>query len=219
MLTGLGAAEWDAGGGRCCGGMRMGFGVARGVMAAAVLGCCGMAVVPAVGMAQGVSGKPILVPATDGKKLPSPAAKATVSLGGKTLTINYNSPSLRGRHLGGPEIVPYGKVWRTGANPATTFITAASLKIGNLTVPAGTYTIYSMPSEKDAWLLIVNKQTGQWGTEYDQSQDLGRTAMTQNALASPQEMMTISFENTHGKTTELHVKWEKVDEYVTVTAQ
>ena len=132
--------------------------------------------------------------------------------------MTYNSPSMRGRKIMG-ELVPYGKVWRTGANPATTLITAASLKIGNLSVPAGTYTIYSLPSERDAWMLIVNKQTGQWGTVYNQGQDLGRTAMTQNALASPQEMMTISFENTHGKTTELHVKWEKADEYVTVTAQ
>ncbi len=166
-------------------------------------------------VAQGAMGG---MSAPGGKKLPSPAAKATVSLDGKALTINYNSPSMRGRKIFG-ELVPYGKVWRTGANPATTFITAANLKIGNLSVPAGTYTIYSLPSEKDAWMLIVNKQTGQWGTEYDQSMDLGRTAMTQNALAAPQEMMTISFENTHGKTTELHVKWEKVDEYVTVTAQ
>ena len=183
----------------------------------AALGCGLMSGMPAVVMAQGMGGMPMTTPA-GGKKLPSPAAKASAMLDGKALTVNYNSPSIRDRKIMGG-LVPYGKVWRTGANPATTFITAANLKIGNLSVPAGTYTIYSLPSEKDAWMLIVNKQTGQWGTEYDQSKDLGRTAMTQNALASPQEMMTISFENTHGKTTEMHVKWEKVDEYVTVTAQ
>ena len=179
--------------------------------ATVILGCCAM------GMAQGMGGMKMDAPA-GGKKLPSPAAKATVMLEGKPLTVNYNSPAMRGRTIMG-ELVPYGKVWRTGANPATTFITTTALKIGNLMVPAGTYTIYSLPSEKDAWMLIVNKQTGQWGTEYDQSKDLGRTAMTQNALASPQESMTISFENTKGKTTEMHVKWEKVDEYVTVAAQ
>ena len=61
------------------------------------------------------------------------------------------------------DLVPYGKVWRTGANPATTLKTAVNLKIGDLTVPAGTYTIYSLPSET-TWKLIVNKQTGQWGS-------------------------------------------------------
>lgn len=188
-------------------------GLVRTTMAAMALGCCGM-----FATAQGMGTMPMTTPAAGGKKLPSPAAKATVSLDGKALTVNYNSPSMRERKIMGG-LVPYGKVWRTGANPATTFVTAANLKIGNLSVPAGTYTLYTLPSEKDAWMLIVNKQTGQWGTVYDESKDLGRTAMTQNALAAPQEMMTISFEHTHGKTTEMHVKWEKVDEYVTVTAQ
>lgn len=194
----------------------MRLGAIRGVAAIVAAGCCGMSGMPTA-MAQGMAATPMTTP-TGGKKLPSPAAKATVMLDGKMLTVNYNSPSMRGRKIMG-DLVPYGKVWRTGANPATTLITATNLKLGNLSLPAGTYTIYTMPSEQDAWMLIVNKQTGQWGTEYDQSQDLGRTAMTQNALASPQEMMTISFEHTHGKTTELHVKWEKVDEFVTVTAQ
>ncbi len=185
------------------------------IAALVALGCCS---VEKAALAQGMGGKPVMTAPAAGEKLPSPAATAKATLDGKTLTVNYNSPSIRGRKIMG-ELVPYGKVWRTGANPATTFITATNLKIGNLSVPAGTYTLDTLPSARDAWMLIVNKQTGQWGTKYDQSQDLGRTAMTQNALASPQEMMTISFENTHGKTTELHVKWEKVDEYVTVTAQ
>ena len=116
------------------------------------------------------------------------------------------------------ELVPYGKVWRTGANPATTLVTATDLKIGQLDVPAGTYTLYTLPS-KDAWMLIVNRQTGQWGTVYDQSKDLGRTPMMSNGLAAPQEVMSISFDNTKGKTTELHVKWEKTDEFVTITAK
>ena len=151
------------------------------------------------------------------KPLPSPPASADVSLEGKRVVIRYNAPSMRGRKiLGG--LVPYGKVWRTGANPATTLVTAANLKVGTLTVPAGTYTIYTLPSA-DAWMLIVNKQTGQWGTVYNQGQDLGRTAMTGNPLAKPQETMSISFENTKGRSTELHVKWETTDEFVTVTAQ
>ncbi len=88
-------------------------------------------------------------PANDsGKKLPSPPAQASVTLDGKLVTIDYNAPSMRGRKIMG-DLVPYDKVWRTGANPATTLKTAVNLKIGDLTVPAGTYTIYSLPSESD----------------------------------------------------------------------
>lgn len=151
------------------------------------------------------------------KPLPSPAATASTTLEGKSVVIRYNAPSTRGRQIMGG-LVPYGKVWRTGANPATTLVTAAHLKIGTLDVPAGTYTIYTLP-DASTWMLIVNKQTGQWGTVYNQDQDLGRTAMTANPLAKPQEVMSISFEHTKGRSTELHVKWEKVDEFVAVVAE
>ena len=149
--------------------------------------------------------------------LPSPAATASTTLDGKAVAIRYNSPAMRGRKIMGG-LVPYGQVWRTGANPATTLVTATHLRIGTLDVPAGTYTLYTLPGA-ETWMLIVNKQTGQWGTVYNQDQDLGRTVMTANPLAMPQESMTISFEHTLGHTTELHVKWEKTDEYVTVVAE
>jgi hypothetical protein len=151
------------------------------------------------------------------KPLLSPPATAEVSLNGKQVTIHYNSPRIKGRKIG-VEVVPYGKVWRTGANPATTLITATNLKIGTLDVPAGTYTIYTLPSA-DQWLLIVNKQTGQWGTEYSESKDLGRTLLQGKTLPASQEDMSISFEHTHGTSTELHVKWATTDEYVDVRAE
>jgi hypothetical protein len=151
------------------------------------------------------------------KPLASPAATVEVSLNGKQVTIHYNSPRLKGRTIG-TTIVPYGQIWRTGANPATTLITATNLKIGTLDVPAGTYTIYTLPSASQ-WLLIVNKQTGQWGTDYSEGQDLGRTPMTSKTLPASQENMSISFDHTKGATTELHVKWGTTDEYVTVKAQ
>jgi hypothetical protein len=147
----------------------------------------------------------------------SPPATAEVSLNGKAITINYNSPRLKGRTIG-KEIVPYNEVWRTGANPATTLITAADLKIGTLDVPAGTYTLYTLPNS-GKWLLIVNKQNGQWGTVYNQDQDLGRTPMSSKPVASSQENMSISFENTKGASTELHVKWATTDEFVKVQAK
>jgi hypothetical protein len=157
-------------------------------------------------------------PATAKKPMPSPPATAKVSLAGKEITLNYNAPSLRGRHLGGPEIVPYGQVWRTGANPATTLITPVDLMIGDLKVPAGTYTLFTLPTA-DKWTLIVSTKTGEWGIPYPEGSDLGRTPMMKKTLPASQEVMSISFEHTTGKKTELHVKWETTDVYVPVAAQ
>ena len=153
----------------------------------------------------------------DAKKMPSPPAKASVALDGKTVAISYNQPSIRGRKIMGG-LVPYGQVWRTGANPATTLTTAAGIMIGDLKVPAGKYTIYSLPSE-GTWKLIINKQTGQWGTDYDQKQDLGRVDMHRKPLSPAQEVFTISFENTKGDATELHLKWENTDVFVPVMSK
>jgi hypothetical protein len=152
-----------------------------------------------------------------GGKASSPSETANVELKSGSITIKYAAPSMRGRKVMG-ELVPYGKVWRTGANEATTFATNTALKIGNASVPAGTYTLFTLPSANQ-WMLIINKQTGQWGLEYHQEQDLARIPMKSAKLASPQEQMSISFENTSGNSTELHVKWENTDESVAITAQ
>jgi len=157
--------------------------------------------------------------AQNAKPLASPAAQAEVTLNGKNITIHYNSPRLRGRHLGGPEIVPWGKVWRTGANPATSFVTDVDLMVGDLHVPSGKYTLYTLPAAPGTpWQLIINKQTGQWGTVYNQDQDLGRTPMQHSTLSSPQEDMSISFEHTTKSSTELHVRWDTTDEWVKIEA-
>lgn len=149
--------------------------------------------------------------------MPSPPATATATVAGGTIDIRYNTPHLRGRHVGGPEIVPYGQVWRTGANPATTLITSVPLMFGTLLVPAGTHTIYTLPTA-DTWQLIINKQTGQWGTEYKQDMDLGRVPMKAKPMTTPQEVMSITFENTTKATTEMHVRWDTTDRYVTISA-
>lgn len=151
-----------------------------------------------------------------GGPLPSPAATASVSVAGGSIDIRYNTPHLRGRHVGGSEIVPYGQVWRTGANAATTIITSVPLKFGDLLVPAGTHTIYSLPTA-DLWTLILNNETGQWGTEYKPEMDLGRVPMKVKAMTTPQEVMSLSFENTTANSTELHIRWETTDRYVTIT--
>jgi hypothetical protein len=156
--------------------------------------------------------------AQNAKPLASPAAQAEVTLNGKAVTIHYNSPRMRGRKIMG-DLVPYGKEWRTGANPATSFVTDVDLMVGDLHVPAGKYTLFTLPAEPGTpWQLIINKQTGQWGLTYNQDQDLGRTPMHHATLPSPQEDMSISFEHTTKDSTELHVRWETTDEWVKIEA-
>ena len=159
---------------------------------------------------------PVEKPAAQPTSAPSPPATATVSLNGKDVTIKYGAPSMRGRKIFGG-LVPFDTVWRTGANEATSFVTQTNLKIGGTTVPAGSYTLYTLPSPT-RWLLILNKQTGQWGTVYNEPMDLARIAMQSKTLSAPQETMSISFENTVGNTTELHIKWDTTNQYVPITA-
>jgi Protein of unknown function (DUF2911) len=148
--------------------------------------------------------------------VPSPPVTATVSLDGKDVTIKFGAPSMRGRKIFGG-LVPYDTVWRTGANEATSFVTQANLKIGGTTVPAGSYTLYTLPNPT-RWLLIINKQTGQWGTVYNEPMDLARVAMQSATLSTPQEKLSITFENTHGNTTELHIRWDTTNQYLPITA-
>ena len=157
------------------------------------------------------------VAAQNAQPKPSPPASATVSLDGKDITINYGAPSMRGRKIFGG-LVPFDKVWRTGANEATSFVTQGDIKIGSTLVPAGNYTLYTLPNPT-RWLLIINKQTGQWGTVYDQSKDLVRIPLRSSTLAAPQEKMSISFENTHGNLTVLHIRWENTDQHIDIIGQ
>lgn len=152
------------------------------------------------------------------KKMPlSPPASASVQLGGASVKVDYSAPSMRGRKIMG-ELVPYDKWWRTGANAATALTTSADLDINGTKVPAGSYTLFTLPSE-GIWKLIVSKATGEPGTKYDESQDLARIQMQKDNIQLPQETMSISFEKTHGKETQLHVRWEHVDAWVPVIAK
>ncbi len=147
----------------------------------------------------------LVIPAASAQKA-SPAGTAEVTLDGKTIVIAYSRPYMKGRKIMGG-LVPYGRVWRTGADDATSLKTPVDLEIGGTKVPAGSYTLYSLPSE-DGWKLIINKQTGQWGTEYDESQDLARVDMKKSALPSPLEQFTISFVKKDAKAAELILEWE-----------
>ncbi len=136
----------------------------------------------------------------------SPHETADVTLGGKQVTIHYARPSMRGRKIMGG-LVPYGKVWRTGADDATMLETPVDLTIGGTPVPAGKYTLWTLPSE-GAWKLIINKQTGQWGTKYDESQDLGRVDMRKSSLEQPMEQFTISWKKRGEDAADLVMEWE-----------
>jgi hypothetical protein len=137
----------------------------------------------------------------------SPRGQATFSFeDSKKITVDYGRPYMRERKIMGG-LVPYGKVWRTGANAATSFVTEAPLDMGGTMVPAGSYTLYTLPSE-DGWKLIINKQTGQWGTEYNQSQDLARIDMKTTKLSSPVDQFTISFEKQGPNAGIMKLEWE-----------
>jgi hypothetical protein len=141
------------------------------------------------------------------KKPLSPPGEASVKFDdGRTVAIQYSRPSMRSRKIFGG-LVPYDKVWRTGANAATSFKTDADLTIGGALVPAGSYTLYTLPGP-NSWKLIINKQTGQWGTEYSQGQDLARVDMKVSQKPSGMETFTISLDKTSGTSAVLKLDWE-----------
>jgi len=143
----------------------------------------------------------------DKSKRPSPPATATLDLGnGKSITIDYSSPRAKGRKIYGG-LVPFGKVWRTGANESTTFVTTADVTVGGTKVPAGSYTLFTIP-DKDKWTLVISKKTGEWGTDYPgASNDLARVDMKVSTLPAPVENFTISFEKSASGGT-LNLDWE-----------
>jgi hypothetical protein len=138
---------------------------------------------------------------------PSPSAQAQCKLSdGKTITVDYSSPRMKGRKIFG-DLVPYGQVWRTGANEATKFVTTAALSVEGKDVPAGSYTIFTVPAQ-DKWTLIINKHTGEWGIPYKyESEELARVPMSQSSTSSPVENFTIAFDQT-GNACTLQLSWE-----------
>jgi hypothetical protein len=138
---------------------------------------------------------------------PSPPAKAECKLAGaKAITVDYSSPRAKGRKIYGG-LVPYGEIWRAGANEATTFVTTTDVTIGGKPVPAGSYTIFAIPGE-DKWTLVISKKTGEWGTAYPgQDNDLARVDMKVSKLPSTVENFTIAFDQ-NGNGCVMHIDWE-----------
>ncbi len=145
--------------------------------------------------------------AQEQKKRASPHEQTSGVIAGKKITIDYGRPYVKGRKIYGG-LVPFGQVWRTGADEATTLNTPGDLMMGRIHVPAGTYSLFTIPGEKE-WTLILNKTAKQWGAfKYDESQDLGRTTMKVEKLAQPVEQLTITIVPGSGNQGSLRIAWE-----------
>jgi hypothetical protein len=147
---------------------------------------------------------------------PSPPESASCDLGGsKTIKTDYSSPRMKGRKIYGG-LVPLGEVWRTGANAATTFVTSADVVVGGKTVPAGSYTLFTVPGT-DKWTLIINKKTGEWGIPYKyESDELARVDMKVSKLPASVEDFTIAYDKS-GNGCTLRIDWETMRATVDIT--
>jgi hypothetical protein len=141
------------------------------------------------------------------KAAASPHEEHWWDFGAQKITIVYGRPYKKGRVIfGGLE--PWGKVWRTGADEATTLTTTADLMIGPLHVVAGTYGLFTIPNEKE-WTLILNKTSKQWGAfKYDAGQDYGRAPMKVSVAKAPVEQLTIDIEKKNASEGVLKIMWD-----------
>ena len=167
-------------------------------------------------------------------KLPRPSQKASVmqTVGVTDITITYSRPGVKGRKIWGDApaaaaagtatlddarsrvkdapIVPYGRVWRTGANEATTFTVTDEVIIGGQKLAAGTYSLHTIPG-KDEWTIIFNSDAGQWGSfTYDEKKDVLRVKAKPQMVADNQEWLNFSFPMTTENTAQIVIRWEKV---------
>ena len=166
---------------------------------------------------------PALIAVTGLASAQSPAAQATVTVNGKTLTIKYSAPSVRGRKIFGDGGLisndPHYPVWRAGANAATALHTDADLDVGGLSVPKGDYTLFVDIKDPDHWNLIVSKETGEWGLAYKQNMDLGRVKMNMSKPAAPVEVMKFTLAGAGGNKATLTLAWENHVASVPITVK
>ncbi|CAN5480023.1 DUF2911 domain-containing protein [soil metagenome] len=142
----------------------------------------------------------------------SPTDTVTATIGGANIKVVYGRPFTKDPKTGEPRkvwggLVPFGQVWRTGANEATLLTTDKSLIMGSTTVPAGSYSIFAVPTA-DGGKLIINKQTGQWGTKYDEAQDLARVDMKKAPLSDATHQFTIAIDENGKEGGTLNLMWE-----------
>jgi len=147
---------------------------------------------------------------------PSPPAKASCALDDKkAITVEYSSPRAKRRKIFG-ELVPYGQVWRAGANEATTFVATADVMVGGTHVSAGSYTLFVIP-DKAKWTLVISKKTGEWGVPYPGADsDLARVDMKVSGIPTAVENFTIAFGKAP-KGCPLIMEWETTRASVDIT--
>ena len=145
----------------------------------------------------------------------SPPANVSATIEGKKITIDYYAPSMHGRKIMGG-LVPFGQVWCTGANWATKITTESDLQMGDLKLPAGSYSIWTVPDPKE-WTLIINRQTGQFHLDYDSSRDFGRTRMNLKTLSDPVETFKIDLRSEGGNKGTLALDWETTEASIPLT--
>ncbi|HET9950509.1 MAG TPA: DUF2911 domain-containing protein [Candidatus Eisenbacteria bacterium] len=149
-------------------------------------------------------------PARADLKLPRPSPKAVVSqtIGLTDFTVTYSRPGVKGRKIWG-ELVPYGEVWRTGANEATSFVTTGEATVAGKKLPAGEYSLYTIPGEKE-WTVIVSTEKGAWGSFKYAKEDDAHRFTVKPAAAPSQEWMEFAFENLTPSSADLVLRWEKL---------
>jgi hypothetical protein len=145
----------------------------------------------------------------------SPPANVAATIAGKKITVDYYAPSAHGRKIMGG-LVPFGEVWCTGANWATKITTEGNLQMGGLKLPAGSYSIWTIPNANE-WTLIINKQTGQFHKDYDSSTDFGRTKMNLKTLSAPVETFKIDLRSDGGNQGTLALDWEATEASIPFT--
>lgn len=157
-----------------------------------------------------------LLPAMAQQKRLSPHETVSAAIDGNRVTIVYGRPyttkpgTTEARKIWGG-LVPYGKVWRLGADEATLLITEKPLAIGGTTVPAGAYTLFMLPNEDGTAKLIINKEIGQWGETYDQSQDLARVDLMKSALDTPVDQFTVKIAKGDAGAGVIKIDWESTE--------
>jgi hypothetical protein len=146
---------------------------------------------------------------------PSPGQTLRQDFGISSIELNYSRPGMKGRKIFG-DLVPYGKVWRTGANSATRIKFSDDVTIGGQTLKAGEYAIYTVPNEKE-WEIIINKGSANWGTDYKQEDDILRVKASSVKLDWPVETFTMQFSNVKSNSTDLQIMWDKTLVSVPIT--
>jgi hypothetical protein len=150
-----------------------------------------------------------------GSRYTSPPATASITIAGKEISIEYYAPSMHGRKIMGG-LVPFGQIWCTGANWATKITTPTDLDIGGLRLPAGSYSIWTLPSQNE-WTLIINKQTDQSHLNYDSSRDFGRAKMDVKTLSKPIETFQIELRANGSNKGTLALLWETTEASIPFT--